>query len=111
MLKIKLKPTENQQFDYSSKATDLINDFFLTKHSIKTGKDGKAILEKLFASEGTGIMLHERMINLPPQVAVPLHDALRLDVEWLLSSKEAADNKDAQKLAPHFKVLQFNSFF
>eukprot|EP00899_Mesostigma_viride_P007720 jgi/Mesvir1/1694/Mv21154-RA.1 len=60
-----------------------ILDFLTAKCSAYAGPSGSSFLTDLIARpKGVGLVLSERLLNIPMQVAPPLHDALFDEVSW-----------------------------
>jgi hypothetical protein len=53
----------------------------------------KTALLTAWAGPGTGLVLAERLANVPPQIAPPLHQALALEVKWATTDEPSEAGK------------------
>ncbi|TDH68219.1 hypothetical protein CCR75_004489 [Bremia lactucae] len=58
-------------------------------------------LQHILSTKNVGLLINERMINLPYQLIPPLHSALHEDIEW------AFENEDTEELRDSFKLDYF----
>mmetsp|Transcript_37406 Transcript_37406/g.105582 ORF Transcript_37406/g.105582 Transcript_37406/m.105582 type:complete len:313 (-) Transcript_37406:158-1096(-) len=61
----------------------------------------KLELTKAWDSDGTGLIVSERLVNVPPQIAPPLIQALFDEIEW------ATEDEPTQELRESFKFEQY----
>ncbi|KAI9993300.1 hypothetical protein PInf_015378 [Phytophthora infestans] len=58
-------------------------------------------LQQILNTKNVGLVLNERMVNLPYQLVPALHSALHEDIEW------AIENEDTEELRNSFKMDYF----
>ncbi|KAG7386402.1 hypothetical protein PHYPSEUDO_000331 [Phytophthora pseudosyringae] len=58
-------------------------------------------LQQILKTKNVGLVLNERMVNLPYQLVPALHSALHEDIEW------AIENEDTEALRSSFKMDYF----
>jgi protein BCP1 len=58
-------------------------------------------LQQILSTKNVGLVLNERMVNLPYQLVPALHSALHEDIEW------ATQNEDTEELRDSFKMDYF----
>ncbi|KAL4086642.1 hypothetical protein PRIC1_013704 [Phytophthora ramorum] len=58
-------------------------------------------LQQILSIKNVGLVLNERMVNLPYQLVPALHSALHEDIEW------AIENEDTEELRNSFKMDYF----
>ncbi|KAI8611448.1 p21-C-terminal region-binding protein-domain-containing protein [Chytriomyces sp. MP71] len=75
-----------------------VKDYLLKKS--KKSNESHDMLVSLLDSKNVGLLLHERLINMPPQLSVPLLKMLIEELEWSVEEK---------KMAKPFEYLLFIS--
>jgi len=55
-------------------------------------------MELLLANPTTGLIISRRMVNLPPQLALPLHQALVDDMEWAKENEITEEHRNQFRL-------------
>lgn len=58
-------------------------------------------LQQILSTKTVGLLINERMVNLPYQLVPALHSALHQDIEW------AIDNEDTDELRHSFRMEYF----
>lgn len=75
-----------------------ILDFLTSKCKAKSTREA---LSKAWDADGTALLLTERLMNTPPQIAPPLMQALFDEVGW------ATEDEPTQELRDSFKLKQY----
>mmetsp|Transcript_24938 Transcript_24938/g.64261 ORF Transcript_24938/g.64261 Transcript_24938/m.64261 type:complete len:301 (-) Transcript_24938:46-948(-) len=64
-------------------------------------KATREALDKAWEAEGTALLLTERLMNTPPQIAPPLMQAIFDEIEW------ATEDEPTQELRDSYKLKQY----
>lgn len=70
----------------------LSHTFAATKSQLQSAWDAGA-------SAPVGLLLNQRMVNIPPHVVPPMHDCLLKDLQWARKNEISAEHRDQFKLA------------
>ncbi|POM75032.1 BCCIP family protein, partial [Phytophthora palmivora] len=61
-------------------------------------------LQQILNSKNVGLVLNERMVNLPYQLVPALHSALHEDIEWAIENEETEELRNSFKM-DYFLIL------
>lgn len=75
----------------------LTHTFAATKSQLQSAWDAGA-------SAPVGLLLNQRMVNIPPHVVPPMHDCLLKDLQWARKNEISAEHRDQFKLASFLVV-------
>ena len=62
-------------------------------------------LAALFAGDSLGLLLNERLLNMPPELAPALWDCLRQDLDWVRAKSALAQDRETFSKVRHLLVV------
>jgi len=77
---------------------------FLNKKCVSSLKPK---LREILCAKGTGLVISERIVNLPPSLASPLHEALFDEVCWAIEDEKTAELRQSFEFKHFVIVTQF----